>query len=251
MVWCLHYIYVDMFIINVPPTLKRSMYDYKLYVSLLIFVYSLMDSDERASLQKKMVKPNTINENTNNTFVYISWNSFDLTHNACYIMWSKKKWNEINECFRATFVYQAHEVGGREAHKIVGVELLFYPPNFVFPPRPTPQFCGGDSPRFGSTTMVGCPPKGTSMDVLQQMKLEHKIMFNWTPRSASRQKDVSHQTRRHVNKRNSVMSVMLKKKMCHFDLAISRRRTYEKIFLIWIYDVWFDVCIIYMLICLL
>ena len=30
------------------------MYDYKLYVSLLIFVYSLMDSDERASLQKKM-----------------------------------------------------------------------------------------------------------------------------------------------------------------------------------------------------
>ena len=34
--------------------LKRSMYDYKLYVSLLIFVYSLMDSDERASLQKKM-----------------------------------------------------------------------------------------------------------------------------------------------------------------------------------------------------
>ena len=121
------------------------------------------------------------------------------------------KWNEINECFRATFVYQAHEVGGREAHKIVGVELLFYLPNFVFPPRPTPQFCGGDSPRFGSTTMVGCPPKGTSMDVLQQMKFEHKIMFNWTPRSASRQKDVSHQTRRHVNKRNSVMSVMLKK----------------------------------------
>ena len=37
-----------------PFTLKRSMYDYKLYVSLLIFVYSLMDSDERASLQKKM-----------------------------------------------------------------------------------------------------------------------------------------------------------------------------------------------------
>lgn len=39
--------------------LKRSMYDYKLYVSLLIFVYSLMDSDERASLQKKTwnVKP--------------------------------------------------------------------------------------------------------------------------------------------------------------------------------------------------
>ena len=31
------------------------MYDYKLYVSLLIFVYSLMDSDERASLQKKNV----------------------------------------------------------------------------------------------------------------------------------------------------------------------------------------------------
>ena len=30
------------------------MYDYKLYVSLLIFVYTLMDSDERASLQKKM-----------------------------------------------------------------------------------------------------------------------------------------------------------------------------------------------------
>ena len=29
------------------------MYDYKLYVSLLVFVYSLMDSDERASLQKK------------------------------------------------------------------------------------------------------------------------------------------------------------------------------------------------------
>ena len=37
-----------------PFTLKRSMYDYKLYVSLLIFVYSLMDSDERASLQKKV-----------------------------------------------------------------------------------------------------------------------------------------------------------------------------------------------------
>ena len=31
------------------------MYDYKLYVSLLIFVYSLMDSDERASLQKNNV----------------------------------------------------------------------------------------------------------------------------------------------------------------------------------------------------
>ena len=108
MVWCLHYIYVDMFIINVPPTLKRSMYDYKLYVSLLIFVYSLMDSDERASLQKKMVKPNTINENTNNTFVYISWNSFDLTHNACYIMWSKNmKWNQwmfpCNVCLSSTW----------------------------------------------------------------------------------------------------------------------------------------------------
>ena len=38
-----------------PFTLKRSMYDYKLHVSLLIFVYSLMDSDERASLQKKKV----------------------------------------------------------------------------------------------------------------------------------------------------------------------------------------------------
>ena len=38
-----------------PFTLKRSMYDYKLYVSLLIFVYSLMDSDERASLQKTNV----------------------------------------------------------------------------------------------------------------------------------------------------------------------------------------------------
>ena len=35
--------------------LKRSMYDYKLYVSLLISVYSLMDSDERASLQKKKI----------------------------------------------------------------------------------------------------------------------------------------------------------------------------------------------------
>ena len=66
------YIYVDIFIIHVPPTLKRSMYDYKLYVSLLIFVHSLMDSDERASLQKKMVKPNTTNEITNNAFIYIS-----------------------------------------------------------------------------------------------------------------------------------------------------------------------------------
>ena len=37
-----------------PFFLKRSMYDYELHVSLLIFVYSLMDSDERASLQKKM-----------------------------------------------------------------------------------------------------------------------------------------------------------------------------------------------------
>ena len=54
------YIYVDMFIINVPPTLKRSMYDYKLYVSLLIFVYSLMDSDERASLQKKCFERQTV-----------------------------------------------------------------------------------------------------------------------------------------------------------------------------------------------
>ena len=46
-VWCKPFYVLDF-------NLKRSMYDYKLYVSLLIFVYSLMDSDERASLQKKM-----------------------------------------------------------------------------------------------------------------------------------------------------------------------------------------------------
>ena len=45
--------YVDLLCLGFR--LKRSMYDYKLYVSLLIFVYSLMDSDERASLQKKNV----------------------------------------------------------------------------------------------------------------------------------------------------------------------------------------------------
>ena len=47
-----------------PFFLKRSMYDYKLHVSLLIFVYSLMDSDERASLQKNNVLNKTTVKHT-------------------------------------------------------------------------------------------------------------------------------------------------------------------------------------------
>ena len=71
------------------------------------------------------------------------------------------------------FVYQAHEVGGREAHKIVGVELLFYPPNFVFPPRFTPQFCGGMVQCLGQLqwwgvhqkNINGCSPKNETLNI--------------------------------------------------------------------------------------
>ena len=71
-----------------PFILKRSMYDYKLYVSLLIFVYSLMDSDERASLQKKMFQ---IKQRSN---IYHEHVVQCFTYNACCIpqvMYIQKK----------------------------------------------------------------------------------------------------------------------------------------------------------------
>ena len=60
--------------------LKRSMYDYKLYVSLLIFVYSLMDGDERASLQKKQSVQRTT---TNKCLLKCCATNF--IHDVCHI----------------------------------------------------------------------------------------------------------------------------------------------------------------------
>ena len=57
------------------------------------------------------------------------------------------------------FAYQAHVVGGREAHKIVGVDFLFYPPNCVIPPLFHSPILWGDGPMFGSTTRWGVHQK--------------------------------------------------------------------------------------------
>ena len=78
---------------------------------------------------------------------------------------------------RVTFPFK-HVVGGREAHKIVGVEFLVFPSLLRFPPyfvshpfSPTISqgeelHCLGEGPMFGSNTKVGCPPIKTSMDDL-------------------------------------------------------------------------------------
>ena len=93
------------------------MYDYKLYVSLLIFVYSLMDSDERASLQKKHVSNEPSVKRVLWNFVQLLLLVMHVAFLKC-CAFKKNQWN----LFRVTFPFK-HVVGGREAHKIVGVEL--------------------------------------------------------------------------------------------------------------------------------
>ena len=91
------------------------------FEEMLILVYSLMDSDERASLKKTMFwikqRLSILHEHVVQCF----------TCNACCILQvlciQKKKYQW--DLFRVTFPFK-HVVGGREAHKIVGVEFSFF-----------------------------------------------------------------------------------------------------------------------------
>ena len=71
------------------------------------------------------------------------------------------------------FVYQAHEVGGREAHKIVGVEFFVLPSQLRFPTPFYSNFVGGWSNVWvnyngGVSTkknIVGCSPTNEALNI--------------------------------------------------------------------------------------
>ena len=135
---CGHALFVQLFVLRYtcvcmhvhPFTLKRSMYDYKLYVSLLIFVYSLMDSDERASLQKKCFERQTVlcaccASDGCCHFTCIICACFNIccnehvwfVHGALHVVMSKNLEMSIEYLQRATFIIKK-EVGGRELTKL-------------------------------------------------------------------------------------------------------------------------------------
>ena len=153
-------------------TLKRSMYDYKLYVSLLIFVYSLMDSDERASLQKnKCFERQTVlcaccASDGCCHFTCVICACFNIccnehvwhVHGALHVVMSKKNLEmSIEYLKRATFIIKK-EVGGRELTKLWVYSLVLpsqlrFPPNVFFP-----NFVrGGMVQSLDRCAMMGCP----------------------------------------------------------------------------------------------
>ena len=135
------------------------MYDYKLHVSLLIFVYSLMDSDERASLQKKkcVFKTNMSHEhvvqcfNQNGKHKPMIIVSRDISLQACG--------------------------GWAGSSQNCGCRISIFPPNFVSHPFSSPILCmgrsniWGDDPMFGSKiTWWDVHQSETSMDDFKWMK---------------------------------------------------------------------------------
>ena len=122
------------------------MYDYKLYVSLLIFVYSLMDSDERASLQKKCFERQTVlcaccASDGCCHFTCVICACFNIccnehvwhVHGALHVVMSKKLEMSIEYLKRATFIIKK-EVGGRELTKLWVYSLVLWEPAFALCP---------------------------------------------------------------------------------------------------------------------
>ena len=60
---------------------------------------------------------------------------------------------------RVTFPFK-HVVGGREAHKIVGVEFLVFPSQLRFPPLFSHNFARGGTPLLGGRPNVWVKHKG-------------------------------------------------------------------------------------------
>ena len=140
-----------------------------------------------------------------------------------------KKKNHEWISYLVTFYFK-HVVGGRVAHKIVGVEVLFYPPNFVSHPLLSPNFVG-TNPCLGGRSNVWIRCNGGVSTYLrhQWMKyktmwnFEHEIMFNRIPQSALRRKDqMSHKRSVMSNKRNAVMSVI--HVIWFQDVSLAQRR---------------------------
>ena len=132
---------------------------------------------------------------------HVSWTScsmFQSKNNQWYL-------------FHVTFPFK-HVVGGREAHKIVGVEFQFSLPT-SFPTPFLPQFCAWEDPIFGG--MIQCLDQkshgGMSANQKHQRmisngwNLGHKTVSNRIPQSASWEKIRALQWFM-LNKRNAVMS---------------------------------------------
>ena len=139
------------------------------FEEMLILVYSLMDSDERASLKKTMFwikqRLSILHEHVVQCF----------TCNACCILQVlciQKK--EISMRFISCDISLQTCGGWAGSSQNCGCRILSFTlptPNFVSHPF-LPQFCGGrEDPMFGSITKVGCPPVKTSMDDFEWMKL--------------------------------------------------------------------------------
>ena len=114
-------------------------------------------------MKERLFKKNVLNKTT---VEHVSWTCCSMFHLQCMLHSSSvvhsKKRNQW-DLFRVTFPFK-HVVGGREAHKIVGVEFSIFPPNFVSHPFSSPILwmgrsdVWGEDPMFGSNHMVGCPP---------------------------------------------------------------------------------------------
>jgi DNA-binding transcriptional regulator YdaS (Cro superfamily) len=180
------------------------MYDYKLYVSLLIFVYSLMDSDERASLQKKMFWMSNRSLCMLRKWWMMSFYMYRLCMFQYMLQWTclvcacyitccdvkKKLEMSIEYLQRATFTIKK-EVGGRELTKLWVYSLVLpsqlrFPPNVFFP-----NFVRGEwSKVWIDVQWWGVHPSCFSK---WQKKVKHVNawtwnMFNRFPHSALREK---------------------------------------------------------------
>ena len=137
-----------------------------------------------------------------------------FTYNACCIpqvLCIQKKRNQW-DLFRVTFPFK-HVVGGRETHKIVGVEF------WVLPSQLPTSFPTLFSPNFVGVGKIQCLDQLQRWDVhlskhqwmiSNGWNFGHKIMSNRIPQSALREKISDSQTFSHVKqtKRSDVSGAL-------------------------------------------
>ena len=108
-------------------------------------------------MKERLFKKKCIKQNNRRTYVVNMLFSVTVVTLTMHVAFQKKIINVIS--LRVTFPFK-HVVGGREAHKMVGVELLVFPsllrfpPYFVSHPLFFPNFVRGGIPMFGGRLNV-------------------------------------------------------------------------------------------------
>ena len=102
-------------------------------------------------MKERLFKKKSIKQNNRRTYVVNMLFSVTVVTLTMHVAFQKKIINVIS--LRVTFPFK-HVVGGREAHKIVGVELLVFPSLLRFPPLFFPNFVRGGIPMFGGRLNV-------------------------------------------------------------------------------------------------